>query len=130
MTPSTALGASAGDLIKGSLSTVYYYGYDGNRYTFPNEKTYFTWFTDFSDVTTISDSALADITLAGNVVYRGGSRWVKIQSDPRVHCFRRWIAQLVGIGDRSNELRRFDWASFIDDVPDGFFLTTQSVQAP
>ncbi len=122
VTPSTALGASAGDLIKGSLSTVYYYGYDGNRYTFPNEKTYFTWFTDFSDVTTISDSALADITLAGNVVYRGGSRWVKIQSDPRVYIVSAdgslsWLESETVATSYAGS----DWASFIDDVPDGFF---------
>ncbi len=120
--PSTALGASAGDLIKGSLSTVYYYGYDGSRYTFPNEKTYMTWYTDFSDVTTISDSALADITLAGNVVYRGGARWVKIQSDPRVYIVStsgalHWLeSESVATSYAGS-----DWASFIDDVPDGFF---------
>lgn len=122
VTPSTALGASAGDLIKGSLSTVYYYGYDGNRYTFPNEKTYFTWYTDFSDVTTISDSALADITLAGNVVYRGGARWVKIQSDPRVYIVSTdgslsWLES----EDVAVDYAGSNWASFIDDVPDGFF---------
>lgn len=120
--PSTALGASAGDLIKGSLSTVYYYGYDGQRYTFPNEKTYMTWYTDFSDVTTISDSALADITLAGNVVYRGGARWIKIQSDPRVYVVStdgalHWLeSESVATSYAGS-----DWASFIDDVPDGFW---------
>lgn len=120
--PTTALGASAGDLIKGSLSTVYYYGYDGQRYTFPNEKTYMTWYTDFSDVTTISDSALADITLAGNVVYRFGSHWIKIQSDPRVYAVSpdgalHWIeSEAVATGFAGS-----DWASFIHDVPDGFW---------
>jgi hypothetical protein len=83
--PTVAAAASAGDLIKGtSLTTVYYYGYDGMRYTFPNEKTYMTWYSDFSDVNTISDSALADLSLAGNVVYRPGSYWIKVQSDDKV----------------------------------------------
>ena len=48
--PLTASAASSGDLIRGtSFSTVYYYGSDGMRYTFPNEKSYFSWYTDFSD---------------------------------------------------------------------------------
>src|SRR4051812_39817333 len=68
--PPSALAASAGDLIKGSLSTVYYLATDGQRYTFPDEKTYKTWYgSDFSKVMTISDSALADIALAGNITY-------------------------------------------------------------
>ena len=38
---------SAGDLIRGtSFSAVYYYGEDGFRYVFPNEKTYKTWYSD------------------------------------------------------------------------------------
>src|SRR3989338_5434294 len=70
----SASAASYGDLIKGTtLSTVYYYGSDGQRYAFPNEKTFFSWFPDFSGVVTISDSELANITLAGNIVYRPGS---------------------------------------------------------
>ena len=43
--PLTARAASPGDLVKGTtLNTVYYYGADGKRYAFPNEKTYLTWY--------------------------------------------------------------------------------------
>ncbi|HLD18337.1 MAG TPA: hypothetical protein VJB99_04735, partial [Patescibacteria group bacterium] len=85
--PSRANAATAGDLIKGTtLSTVYYYATDGKRYAFPNEKTYFTWYSDFSGVKTLSDSELAAISLAGNIVYRPGSRWIKIASDPKVYA--------------------------------------------
>lgn len=121
--PATAYGASEGDLIKGSLSTVYYYGYDGMRYTFPNEKTYKTWYSDFSDVTTISDSALADIELGGNVAYRPGSMWVKIQSDPKVYAVStdgmiHWIES----EDVAEGFAGSDWASHVEDVPDAFFV--------
>ncbi len=115
---------SAGDLIKGeSFSTVYYYGSDGMRYTFPNEKTYFTWYSDFDGVTTVSDSQLAGITLGGNNVYRPGTNWVKIQSDPSVYAVSpdgtlHWIeteavaeALYGGSG----------WGAFVHDVPDTFF---------
>ena len=48
-----------GELVKASLAAVYYVGNDGKRYVFPNEKTYKTWWSDFSAVKTISDSELA-----------------------------------------------------------------------
>jgi len=123
LVPSTASAATGGDLIKGtSLTTVYYYGFDGARYTFPNEKTYMTWFSDFSDVETISDSALADISLAGNVVYRPGTRWIKITSDPKVYAVSTdgtlmWIES----EDVAVDYAGSDWASYIEDVPDVFF---------
>ncbi len=115
--------ASAGDLIKGtSLSTVYYYGYDGERYVFPNETTFFTWYSDFDDVTTISDSALSDITLGGNVVMRPGSWWVKIQSADEVYAVARdgsihWIES----EDVASAFAGSDWNERIVDVPDVFF---------
>lgn len=121
--PSVAAAASAGDLIKGtSLSTVYYYGYDGMRYTFPNEKTYMTWYENFDDVSTISDSALADLSLAGNVVYRPGSYWVKVQSDDKVYAVStdgsiHWIESETVASDFAGS----SWASRVQDVPDVFF---------
>lgn len=129
MQPSVASAASAGDLIKGtSLSTVYYYGYDGMRYTFPNEKTYMTWFSDFSDVTTISDSALADLSLAGNVVYRPGSYWIKVQSSPVVYAVATdgVIHAIDGMTADGGEATAEDyagstWNTGIQDVPDVFF---------
>lgn len=121
--PSVAAAASAGDVIKGtSLSTVYYYGYDGMRYTFPNEKTYMTWYTDFNDVSTISDSALADLSLAGNVVYRPGSYWVKVQSDDKVYAVStdgsiHWVeSEAVATAFAGSS-----WASRVHDVADVFF---------
>lgn len=121
--PTTASAASFGDLIKGtSLSTVYYYGSNGQRYAFPNEKTYFSWYKDFSTVKTISDSELASITLAGNIVYRPGARWIKITSDKKVYVVStsgkvRWVeneATAKGLGGDN-------WNAHIDDVPDVFF---------
>jgi len=122
--PSQASAASFGDLIKGeTLSTVYYYGSDGQRYSFPNEKTFFSWFEDFDGVVEITDEALADITLAGNIVARAGSRWIKITSDEKTYAVAadgsiHWIeSEEVAVG-----LAGDDWNTFIDDVPDVFFV--------
>lgn len=122
--PVTASAASGGDLIKGeSLSTVYYYGYDGSRYTFPNEKTFMTWRENYDDVKTISDSELADISLAGNVVYRPGSYWIKITSDAKTYAVStdgmiHWIESEDVAVDYAGD----DWNEGIQDVPDVFFV--------
>jgi len=122
--PLTARAAVAGDLVRGeTLSTVYYMAGDGNRYAFPNEKTFFTWHSDFSGIVTMSDAAIADIPLAGNIVYRPGSRWIKIQSDPKTYAVGPqgsiwWIeTEAVAVG-----LAGDDWNMNIDDVADVFFV--------
>ena len=118
-----ATSYDAGDLIKGeTLSTVYYYGTDGLRYSFPNEKTYFTWYADFDDVVTISDEDLADISLGGNIVYRPGSRWIKVDNLVEVYAVStdgtiHWIED----ADVAEDLAGANWNQFIDDVPDAFF---------
>lgn len=123
-TPTLATpSVSSGELIKGeSFKAVYYKATDGKRYVFPNQRIYFSWYTDFSTVTIISDEELAAIPLGGNVYYRPNSRLVKITTDPKVY----WV-------DRFGELRHIlsekvaqdlfgtDWISQIDDLPDAFF---------
>ena len=122
--PTTAHAASGGDLIKGtSLSTVYYMGYDGNRYTFVNEKTYDTWFNGFDMVTTISDAELAAINLGGNVVYRPGSRWIKIVSDAKTYAVAtNGMIHHIESEAIATDYAGSDWALNIDDVPDAFFV--------
>lgn len=64
--PSATLAANApsaafspGDLIKSSANaSVYYYASNGKRYVFPNEKTYFSWYPDFSNIKVLSVAQL------------------------------------------------------------------------
>jgi len=114
--------ANVGQLIKASGQAVYYLALDGKRYVFPNEKTYKTWYSDFSMVKTITDSELAAITIGGNVTYKPGSKMVKITTDPRVyvvdaHARLRWITnEAVAIA-----LYGSNWNRMIEDIPDAFF---------
>ncbi len=125
--PLRAATLTAGTLIKGSGSAVYYYTEAGTRLSFPNEKTYFTWYGDFSNITTITDAELAAITLAGNVTYRPGARMIKIQSDPRVYAVDdggtlRWVQT----EQLATSLYGADWAKKIDDLSDAFFSDYQT----
>ncbi len=113
---------NAGDLIKGSGDTVYYFASNGKRFVFPNERTYFTWYTDFSGVKTISDGQLSTVPLGGNVTYRPGRKMVKITTDPRTYVVDQGgILRHVSSQQLAETLYGLSWKNQIDDVPDGFF---------
>lgn len=113
---------NSGDLIKGSGSTVYYFGANGKRFVFPNEKTYFTWYTNFDNVRTITDGQLASIPLGGNVTYRPGYKMVKVTTDPRVYVVDQGgILRHVATEQLAQTLYPVNWNDKIDDLPDAFF---------
>jgi hypothetical protein len=121
--PTAARAATAGDLVKASGPAVYYYAADGKRYVFPNEKTYFSWFLDFSGVRTISDTELASYLIGGNVTIRPGTRLVKIQTDPKVYAVTlggelHWVESEA----IATSLYGSNWAQRVVDVPDSFFV--------
>ena len=112
-----------GDLIRGeSFSAVYYYGEDGFRYVFPNDKTYFTWFSDFDDVVWISDTDLGRIQIGGNVTYKPGVKMIKINTDPKTYAINEG-GELWWVSTESAAVALYgdNWNTMIDDVPDGFF---------
>ena len=121
--PTAASAAMAGDLIKASGPAVYYFAADGKRYVFPNEKSYFSWFMDFSGVRTISDTELASIFIGGNVTIRPGTKLVKIQTDPKVYAVTlggnlHWVESEAV----ATSLYGANWAQRVVDVPDSFFV--------
>lgn len=112
-----------GDLIRGSQMTVYYYGSDGQRYVFPNEKTYFTWYQDFSGVKRVSDEELARLPLGKtNVTYRPGKKLVKVSTDTRVYVIDRGgILRHVLTEELAQTLYGASWRSQVEDIPDEVF---------
>ncbi len=116
-------GIQFGDLIKASGDSVYYYGQDGKRYVFPNEKTFKTWYDDFSLVKEITDEELASVPIGGNVVYRPGVKMVKITTDPKVYAVDQGgILRWVETPEIATSLYGENWSRMIDDVPDAFFV--------
>jgi len=118
--PATAFTNS--QLVKSESSPSVYYVYNNARYAFPNEKTYFSWYSDFSNVEILSSSELAQLPLVGNVTYRPGFKMIKITTDPKVYAVSsggvlRWV--------ETEEMARYlygdDWAKQIDDISDAFF---------
>ena len=130
LSPLTAHAATTGtfapgDLIKGTqTSTVYYFGPDGRRYVFPNERTYFTWYKDFSKVVTISDGQLGTIPLGKtNVTYRPGYKMVKITTDSKAYVVDQGgVLRHVGSEQLAETLYGLNWKNRIDDIADAFFI--------
>ena len=112
-----------GDLIKISSNTaVYYFAPNGKRYVFPNEKTYFTWYSDFSGVKTVSERALAAVPIGGNATYSPGRKMVKITTDPKVYVVDQGgILRHVTTASIAESLYSISWKNQIDDLPDAFF---------
>ncbi len=116
---------SPGDLIRGTTTnTVYYFGPDGRRYVFPNEKTYFTWYQDFSKVKFITDGQLGAMPLGrSNVTYKPGYKMVKITTDPKVYAVDQGgVLRWVKTQQLAETLFGLNWKNRIDDVPDSFFV--------
>ncbi len=122
---------AVGDLIKGSGDTVYYFGPDGHRYVFPNSKTYFTWYSDFSKVKQIPDGQLSTIPLGrSNITYRPGKKMVKITTDPKTYVVDQGgILRHVTSEQLAQTLYGLSWKNQIDDVPDAYF-TNYKVGTP
>lgn len=115
--------AQAGDLIKmDGLSSVYFLAGDGKRYVFPNEKTYFSWYSGFSEVVTVPQSELESYPLGANVTVRPGTKLVKITTNPNVYAVEP-NGNLVLVPDEATAEALYGeaWAARIIDVPDAFF---------
>jgi len=125
------ISLTAGDLIKlpddhnpktNVDSSLYYFADDGLRYVFPNSKTYFTWYSDFTGVKEISAAQLGTIGIGGNVTYRGGVRMIKIESDPKVYVVDRGgVRRAIASEAVAVALYGATWNKMIDDVQDSFF---------
>lgn len=100
---------------------VYYYGDDGKRHAFPNERVFFTWYEDFDSVQEVSAAFMASIQLGANVTYRPGVKMVKFQSVNTVYAISA-PAELRPIASEAvaEELYGSEWNTQIDDIPDVF----------
>ena len=115
---------SKDSLVSGTdASTVYYFANDGYRYVFPNEKTYKSWFIDYSGVITVANALLYKMPLKGNVTYRPGVRLVKITTNPKVYAVAAGgVLRWVSTEEIAKSLYGNNWAEMVDDIPDAFFV--------
>lgn len=112
-----------GDTLNLSDTAVYYYALNGKRYVFPNEKTYFTWYQDFSNVKIIPNDQMSLIPIGGNITYRPGSRLVKFQTDHKTYLpTRGGILRWMKTEDVARGLFGVDWNRSVDDISEAFYV--------
>ncbi len=106
-----------------ACKAVYYYGSDGKRRPFPNEKAYFTWYKNFDEVKTVPAETMAKLPLAKAVTYRPGVKLVKFQTLNKVYAVTRdGILRWVQTEELAKTLYSSDWNKKIDDVSDAFYV--------
>lgn len=124
--------AAEGDLIKMACPggedvnhpcrAVYFYGDDGKRHAFPNEKVFFTWYADFDDVVVVTDDYIASLTLGRNVTYHPGTKMVKFPSLNTVYAVgETGELRAVGSEDVARSLYGSNWNTKIDDISEAFY---------
>ncbi len=136
-TPSTGLGDTSAESVSNSLiklacangaavndscRAVYFYGSDGKRHAFPNDKVFFTWYENFDSVKEVSKTFLASLQLGKNVTYHPGTKMVKFQSAPIVYAVSKTgVLRAIGSEQVAKDLYGLDWNKKIDDISDAFF---------
>lgn len=101
---------------------VYFYGTDEKRHAFPNEKVFFTWFSDFDDLIEVTAAFMSDLALGSNVTYHPGIKMVKFQSVPTVYAVSaHGVLRAIASEDVARDLYGADWNQQIDDISDAFF---------
>lgn len=115
--------AYPGDLIKcPEYTTVYFYGFEGDRRYFPTQPIFLTWYYDFSEVKTVSLESLVTLRLSKNIKARPGAYMVKAVTHPAVYVVGE-DSVLHKIPNESLAEKMFgkDWATKILDIPDVFW---------
>ena len=120
---SASVDVDPGDLVKcPDFSAVYYIGQLNDRWSFPNENIYFSWYNDFDDVKTISCSQLSDYQLAGSVMYQSGTRLVKMPSVNTVYYAEPFgILKAIDDEEQATNMYGANWADQVDDLSEAFF---------
>ncbi|MBT6253838.1 hypothetical protein HOI83_01235 [Candidatus Uhrbacteria bacterium] len=102
--------------------TVYFLDNLGTRHAFPNEKAYFTWYTDWSNIHVINTDIMAVLPLGGNVRYHPGTKMVKYPSAHQVYVVGVF-GDLIEVDSEATAeaLYGANWNQQIDDVSEAFF---------
>ena len=117
-----------GDLIKGSMETVYFIAKNGKRYVFPTLNTYLTWYGMDGTcpvIRVVQDFVLTQLSIGGNVTYHSGTRAFKVATDSRMYLpVGSGSAKLLPAG-AAQTLWGTNWQSHVDVIPDAFFVNYQ-----
>jgi len=110
----------SGNLVKIDGNAAVYLVEDGKRYSFPNQKTYASWYgNNFYSVVSIAPATLASYRLTANITFKPGSL-VKLPTVPKVYLVTdngglRWVTSAEKLKALGLSL------SQVKDLPESFF---------
>lgn len=106
-------------------AAVYYIADDGKKYVFPDAKTYYTWYSDFSDVKKVSVVELDNYPDGGAMSYRAGVKLVTNSNSAKVYAVEpggvlRWISS----EEIAKALYGENWSDLVQDIIPGYFSSS------
>lgn len=122
-------GLVSGDLVMtdGAKSGATVYLYSGaKRYPFPNQKVYASWYgNDFSKVKRISSVDMGSLAWGDNMLYRPGSRLIKVPDDPKVYAVLPG-GKVAWVKDEAAAAKFYgtQWAKRVDDLLASLFVAS------
>src|SRR3989344_4159015 len=110
-------GLTTGDLVKGPNSDAVYYINGIQKHVFPDAKTYFTWYSNFDGIQTVTVSELDMFTTGAPVSYRPGTNLVTHPNTARIYAVQpnaslRWIPDEA----TATALYGANWSTWVRDV--------------
>lgn len=72
-----------------SCHSIYYYGTDGKRHAFPTESVYMSWFSNYNNVVTITNSTMKAMKVGENITYHPGTVLVKFSGSSTVYAIEQ-----------------------------------------
>lgn len=115
------LGCSGNVLPNDPCTAVYYYGVDGKRHAFPNEKIFKSWFDDYDDLVIVSSNVMSDIQLGKNITFRPGKRLVKFSTKTVYAVSFAGLLRPIANAQIAESIFGKDWISLIESVDDVFY---------
>ena len=140
-TPTVSSGsADEGDLIKTTCGskvlandpckTVYYWGTDNKRHTFPNEAVFFSWYNDFDDVVEVTTSFMSSLVIGENVTIKPGTTTIKFASSAEVYAvaegavLRHYLTPALVVADYGSDWYGADLVTVSDVFFDNYSIGT------
>ncbi|MBI4435146.1 hypothetical protein HY630_00595 [Candidatus Uhrbacteria bacterium] len=102
--------------------TVYFLDNEGYRHAFPNEKVYFTWYADYTDLHLVSSETMSSFSLGRNITYHPGTKLVKYQTVRTVYAVERYsVLRPIASEATAIDLYGENWNQQIDDISEAFY---------
>ncbi|MBT3230383.1 hypothetical protein HN358_01175 [Candidatus Uhrbacteria bacterium] len=111
-------------------SSVYYLSDADERWVFPDETTYFTWYMDFNDVIDVSCDELSTYPIGGVVTFQPGTNLLTMPSTDDVYAVEPGgLLRLIASESDAIELYGDLWWTYVRDTSEAFW-PSYTVGAP